>query len=638
MNIRFENRLRKMLQESTGKEKVKKLLNEALAGDENACRTAYQDNEKFTLACVYGCIPSTGAYDPDFLIPNQQKQPVVIANAKQPVTSGGVTYKQVVISQPLTDGSMYVYMVADDRQNFMQYNDQGQTKMWYAKKACGDLIASVNPQLSTDAKRMIDLVVGAGGQVKSFGDCLADKTSLSQGWKAMKISDYMASDTFKGVPEFAALATQFDKQRNSPAMICVKGAEFQIQGDRTSEDKKAYLESYGYKDGRCPVTEEAFCHEVDLSDCTKNTAMSPDGKTPWCKQYTAGTNYVHQTLSGVGATRAENLKKNAELINGGSATPEACKQYLKDYVDAYDSKTQLNSRLMVQYKQAVDTCTNERKGKGFKVLGLFNSPLQKKLEAMQYNARVTSRLGNTTDYSLSLNSGSTTLARESIKDRELKNLIRESLLDVKRTKKKIGLGENKIIKNRFNILSENRIIKTKSQKQKMIQELFVETAYLNSQGYDTYLINETFLDTLKGLFGTAADSTLQYFKEQIAKWLIEKLTPMDPNGWMANIIISAVGNVPVGEITRLTECNYLSDVLTKSIVEGAINKYKNEAGMEGAFYDILRNGIVEMLEDTKFGQTVESAIGKLVCPLLGGVAEKMQGMGDSMKKGALSLV
>lgn len=94
-------------------------------------------------------------------------------------------------------------------------------------------------------------------------------------------------------------------------------------------------------------------------------------------------------------------------------------------------------------------------------------------------------------------------------------------------KKKIDLGENKIIKNRFNILSENRMVKTKSQRQKLFQELFVETAYLNSQGYDTYLINETFLDTLKGLFGTAADSTLQYFKEQIAKWLIEKLTPMD---------------------------------------------------------------------------------------------------------------
>lgn len=106
---------------------------------------------------------------------------------------------------------------------------------------------------------------------------------------------------------------------------------------------------------------------------------------------------------------------------------------------------------------------------------------------------------------------------------------------------------------------------------------------------------------------------------------------------MANIIVAAVGNVPIGEITRLTECNYLSDVLTKSIVEGAVNKYKNEAGMEGAFYDILRNGIIEMLEDTKFGQTVETAIGKLVCPLLGGVADKMKDMGDSMKKGALSL-
>ena len=199
------------------------------------------------------------------------------------------------------------------------------------------------------------------------------------------------------------------------------------------------------------------------------------------------------------------------------------------------------------------------------------------------------------------------------------------------------MAEGEIINNRIKLISEHRTLKTRPQKDKFFNELMMEIAYLNSQGYDSRLINENFLDMLKGLFGTAADSTLQYFKETIAKWLIEKITPMDPNGWMANIIIAGVGNVPIGEITRLTECNYLSDVLSKSIVEGAVNKYKNEQGLTGPFYDILRNGVIEMLEDTKFGQVVEHAIGELVCPLLGGIKDKMGSAADSMKKGALSL-
>lgn len=636
MNIRFENRLRKMLKESSGQEKVKRLLNEALAGDETSCRASYQDNDKFTLACVYGCIPTGGKYDPSWLIPGQQNQPAVIVDAKQPVTSQGVTYKKAVITQPLTDGSMYVYMVADDSgQNYLQYNDQGQTKLWYAKKACGDLMTNVNPQLSNSMNQMIDQIVGAGGQIKKYGDCLADKASLSQGWKAMKISDYLASDTFKQVPNFAALATQFDAQRNSPAMICVKGARVQLQTNRSDQVTQYYVDQ-GYTEGRCsfgkgPKNESPVnCAEYDLSNCRFNSTS--------CKEFTAGQFYVHKYEPKAGQEYIEAMKA---VYDKNQFSQENCKEFFKNYVDAHRSKVIIAQPLMNSLLKFGQQCNNNP-DYNYKKFGIFGG-LDKKIDAIQYNAKVSDGY-NTTDYSLALDAASAApknmggTVQESFKDRELKNLIRESLLDVKRTKKKIGLGENKIIKNRFNILSENRIVKTKSQKQKLFQELFVETAYLNSQGYDTYLINETFLDTLKGLFGTAADSTLQYFKEQIAKWLIEKLTPMDPNGWMANIIITAVGNVPVGEITRLTECNYLSDVLTKSIVEGAINKYKNEAGMEGAFYDILRNGIVEMLEDTKFGQTVESAIGKLVCPLLGGVAEKMQGMGDSMKKGALSLV
>jgi hypothetical protein len=58
--------------------------------------------------------------------------------------------------------------------------------------------------------------------------------------------------------------------------------------------------------------------------------------------------------------------------------------------------------------------------------------------------------------------------------------------------------------------------------------------------------------------------------------------------------------------------------------------------MGGPLYDILRNAIVESLEDTKFGSAIENAIGDLVCPLLGGIKSKMNLAGDAMKEKALS--
>ena len=58
-NIRFENKLRQMLSESSGRDQVKRMLNEALNNKEAECRSSYGETN-WTLACSYGCIPSTG--------------------------------------------------------------------------------------------------------------------------------------------------------------------------------------------------------------------------------------------------------------------------------------------------------------------------------------------------------------------------------------------------------------------------------------------------------------------------------------------------------------------------------------------------------------------------------------------------
>jgi hypothetical protein len=200
------------------------------------------------------------------------------------------------------------------------------------------------------------------------------------------------------------------------------------------------------------------------------------------------------------------------------------------------------------------------------------------------------------------------------------------------------LGEQTVITTRSSIIKESGKPKNRTQRLKLTDELISETFYLNSQGFNNELINEEFLDVIKGLFGNAGEGVFSYIKERFASFIVTKLTPMDPNGWAANILITAVGNIPIGDYMtgKVFSCDYISDVLSKSVAEGALRKVQNDKGMGGPLYDILRNAIVESLEDTKFGSAIENAIGDLVCPLLGGIKSKMNLAGDAMKEKALS--
>ena len=626
-NIEFKRQLKRLLESTKNRETLKRLIKEE---DEQTCSATYGKDPtgSLTMACTYDCFKAgTTMKESIPNLPGGYSGPVALSpSTKHP------GYELAVLVPFDPSSQQKGQLIYTDKASMSKFKIDGATNQpfigsWSCKALTPLLMNTYNPEV----KRIMDLVQEyTKGQVLTFQE--GKNKPLGDGYKSMTLQqafdtilqDKQMVDAIKAIPGVANYL--------KTALVYVQGAKRQFQGDRTGEDVKAWT-TYGYAEGPCKFEDEAFCTQIDLSDCKLNTLKDVNQK-PMCSKYTAGQFFVHQNMEGREKQIAEKLKTDKDTLTQSNYDKEACKAYLQSYVSAYEGKVQLNQRMMTDYKYQADQCINAKYN--LKTLGLFGG-LQKKIEGMQYNAKVQGRLGNITDYSLSANSGSSTPVRESLEDRKLKSLIRESLLDVKRTKKKINLAEGEIINNRIKLISEHRTLKTRPQKDKFFNELMMEMAYLNSQGYDSRLINENFLDMLKGLFGTAADSTLQYFKETIAKWLIEKITPMDPNGWMANIIIAGVGNVPIGEITRLTECNYLSDVLSKSIVEGAVNKYKNEQGLTGPFYDILRNGVIEMLEDTKFGQVVEHAIGELVCPLLGGIKDKMGSAADSMKKGALSL-
>jgi len=220
---------------------------------------------------------------------------------------------------------------------------------------------------------------------------------------------------------------------------------------------------------------------------------------------------------------------------------------------------------------------------------------------------------------------------------KLKKIIRENLIEVSNNKKTLLKEERNIIKNRVKILVEGRVIKTEPQMRKFAEEMFSEALYLNQQGFNKELINEDFFETLKGLFsGIGYDSISGYFKEQITKYIISKIVPGQEDGWIAGTIQKLIGNTNIADMPKLLTCDFLVPKLAKSIVEEAIDKTKNSVGLTGGVFDILRNGVVDSLDNTAFVQNLEKGLTTIVCPSLSTVSNKLMGVASDMKTKALA--
>ena len=219
---------------------------------------------------------------------------------------------------------------------------------------------------------------------------------------------------------------------------------------------------------------------------------------------------------------------------------------------------------------------------------------------------------------------------------KLKNLIKENLIKTKENKKRMLIEEHKIVKNRLIIISENRILKTKKQRDKFNNELLSEMIYFNKQNFNKQIINEQFWDVLKGIFGNGADAIMGTFKEYIGSWLVDNLTPVDPDGWLGQLIITSVGNLDISEIGKLTNCDYLTKFLAKNISETMVKKLQTGADMRNPLFDVMRNAIVDTMEESSLGQRIEKGLVEIICPLLSGVKSKMDVATDKIKQGAIT--
>jgi hypothetical protein len=207
---------------------------------------------------------------------------------------------------------------------------------------------------------------------------------------------------------------------------------------------------------------------------------------------------------------------------------------------------------------------------------------------------------------------------------DLKKVIRENLISIQKNNKKVLTEESKIVKNRFKIIGEGRTIKTKKDRIKLSDELINEMVYLNSQGFNKQVINESFWDLLTGLFPKGVDSIFDTFKERGIAWLMEKVG-LNPNSWLGSVVVTGLGDIDIVDIPKLfSDCNFATKVMSKAIAEGTVRQLQQKYTSDSAVADILRNTVVEVLSETELGQKLESAIGSLICPLISNLSEKLK--------------
>ena len=219
----------------------------------------------------------------------------------------------------------------------------------------------------------------------------------------------------------------------------------------------------------------------------------------------------------------------------------------------------------------------------------------------------------------------------------IKNVIKENLNKVKNEKLRTYSAESKIIKNRASIIVESPIINTKPQQKRLFNDILTESIYLNSQGFSKHIIQEQFFDTLKGFFGNEDyDAIFDTFKEYMGEWLVSKLTPLHPDGWMSKSIINSIDEVKVNDIEKLLDCSYLTKTISKSIVDGSVGKLEKDNKLDGGLYDMVRNNLFDYVNGNDFLNKLESDITKILCPLLNGIVEKLEDAHDEIREKGMS--
>jgi len=214
----------------------------------------------------------------------------------------------------------------------------------------------------------------------------------------------------------------------------------------------------------------------------------------------------------------------------------------------------------------------------------------------------------------------------------IKKSIKTNIQELQERKKK-NLIETKIVKNRFNLISEGVNLNSKIRTKKLLDSLLSECNYLKKQGFNEKLINEGFLDVMGDLFGQEGPQFWDTVKNRLSDYLTSKF---NIDGWMKDKIIEGIGSVEIDEIPLLfTDCRFLVQKVTDAAMEG-FNESLEIQGADNTVPGIFRNSLDNILSSDDYRRKLEDSFTTIVCPAMGQINKNMEDKLEDMKRSMFS--
>lgn len=100
-------------------------------------------------------------------------------------------------------------------------------------------------------------------------------------------------------------------------------------------------------------------------------------------------------------------------------------------------------------------------------------------------------------------------------------------------------------------------------------------------------------------------------REKLWTWL---LGTFGITGDLADFVAISLGNVPIWDIPKLLNCNYLAPFLTKGLIEyGAFKLGKATIGLDGTFEQVLRNSLTDIGDNSAIYIEIEGKVREVLC-------------------------
>ena len=192
------------------------------------------------------------------------------------------------------------------------------------------------------------------------------------------------------------------------------------------------------------------------------------------------------------------------------------------------------------------------------------------------------------------------------KSMTLSNTIRKVIYESIETKNLLS-EEKKLVEKRL-LFSLNGVRKNNINEAKT--KLKNERVKLIRFGYNEDLVNESFLDVMKGLYGNEGTDVLTDIKTRLGQKIADQVKNKQEEHEM---ILSAFNELPVEMIERAIKENRV-DELSGEISTKALENYKTQFGTEG-----LSGIMIASVDENKFKQEVA----KLLDPAIKDITTKM---------------